>query len=88
MSSGPKVVLPGAVRLSAAALLIFSAGVIASYIPLPGYHPGRLFATLKLAEAGLASLIVAWPLMVRTGSVTAAEKQALYTSLKFSRSNC
>lgn len=86
----PKVVLPGAVRLSAAALLIFAAGVIASYIPLPGYHPGRLFATLKLAEAGLASLIVAWPLMVRTGSVTAAEKQALYTSFfpKFSRSNC
>lgn len=86
----PKVVLPGAVRLSAAALLIFAAGVIASYIPLPGYHAGRLFATLKLAEAGLASLIVAWPLMVRTGSVTAAEKQALYTSFfpKFSRSNC
>jgi O-antigen/teichoic acid export membrane protein len=76
----PKVVLPGTVRLSIAALLIFAAGLMASYIPLPGYQASRFFATLKLAEAGLACLLVAWPLLVRTGSVTAAEKQALYTS--------
>jgi O-antigen/teichoic acid export membrane protein len=84
-----KVVLPGTARLSLAAVLIFAAGVAASYIPLPGYQASRLFATLKLAEAGLACLIVAWPLLVRTGSVTAAEKQALFTSFfpKLSRSN-
>jgi O-antigen/teichoic acid export membrane protein len=75
-----KVVLPGTVRLTVAAVLIFAAGLAASYIPLPGYQDNRLFATLKLVEAGLACLIVAWPLLVRTGSVTAAEKQALYTS--------
>jgi hypothetical protein len=75
-----KVVLPGTARLSLAAVLIFTAGVAASYIPLPGYQDGRLFATLKLVEAGLACAIVAWPLLVRTGSVTAAEKQALFTS--------
>lgn len=75
-----RVVLPGTVRLSLAAVLIFAAGVAASYIPLPGYQGNRLFATLKLMEAGLACLIVAWPLLVRTGSVTAAEKQALFTS--------
>jgi O-antigen/teichoic acid export membrane protein len=84
-----KVVLPGTVRLSVAAVLIFAAGVAASYIPLPGYQASRLFATLKLAEAGLACLIVAWPLLMRTGSVTAAEKQALFTSFfpRLSRSN-
>jgi len=84
-----KVVLPGAVRLFVAAVLIFVAGVAASYIPLPGYQASRLFATLKLAEAGLACLLVAWPLLVRTGSVTDAEKQALYTSFfpKFGRSH-
>jgi O-antigen/teichoic acid export membrane protein len=84
-----KVVLPGTVRLSVAAVLIFAAGVAASYIPLPGYQATRLFATLKLAEAALACIIVAWPLLVRTGSVTAAEKQALFTSFfpKLSRSN-
>ena len=84
-----KVVLPGALRLLVAAVLIFAAGLAASYIPLPGYQTTRMFAILKLAEAGLACLIVAWPLLVRTGSVTAAEKQALFTSFfpKLSRSN-
>ena len=75
-----KVVLPGTLRLSLAGVLIFAAGVAASYIPLPGDQSSRLFATLKLTEAGLACLIVAWPLLIRTGSVTTAEKQALFTS--------
>jgi hypothetical protein len=75
-----KVVLPGTIRLSVAAVLIFAAGVAATYIPLPGYHASRLFATLKLVEASLACLLVAWPLLVQTGSVTAAERQALFTS--------
>jgi O-antigen/teichoic acid export membrane protein len=84
-----KVMLPGTVRLSAAAVLILAAGVGASYIPLPGYQASRFFATLKLVEAGIACLLVAWPLLVRTGSVTTAEKQALFTSFfpKLSRSN-
>jgi hypothetical protein len=84
-----RAVLPGTVRLSVAAALIFTAGVAASYIPLPGYQTGRLFATLKLLEAGVVCLIVAWPLLMQTGSVTAAEKEALITSFfpKVSRSN-
>jgi O-antigen/teichoic acid export membrane protein len=81
-----KAVLPGTVRLTAAAVLIFAAGVAASYIPLPGYHASRLFASFKLAEASLACMLVAWPLLIRTGSVTAAEKRALFTSF-FPRSN-
>jgi O-antigen/teichoic acid export membrane protein len=82
-------VLPGTIRLAVAALLIFVAGVAASYIPLPGPQTSRLFATLRLAEAGLACLIVTWPLLVRTGSLTTAERQALFTSFfpKLSRSN-
>ncbi|MGA9355757.1 MAG: hypothetical protein WBV46_18870, partial [Terriglobales bacterium] len=76
-----KIVLPETVRLLVAAILIFIAGVAASYIPLPGYQANRLFATFKLMEAGLACLIVAWPLLVRTGSVSAAEKQAVYSSI-------
>jgi len=84
-----RVVLPGTARLSVAAAMIFAAGVAASYIPLPGYQPSRLFATLKLAEAGLGCVIVTWPLLVRTGSVTSAERHALFTSFfpKLSRSN-
>jgi O-antigen/teichoic acid export membrane protein len=84
----PSTVLPGAVRLGVAAALIFLVGLVASYIPLPGYQTNRLFAVWKLMEAGLACMIVAWPLLVGTGSVTAAEKRALFTSFfpKLSRS--
>lgn len=85
----PKVVLPGMARLLVAAVLILTAGVAASYIPLPGEQSGRLFATLKLIEASFACLIVTWPLLLTTGSVTASEKQAVFASIfpKLSRSN-
>jgi len=76
-----RVVLPGTARLAIAAILIFAAGVLASYVPLPGYQETRFFATMKLVEAGLACLLVAWPLLLRTGSVTDAEKHALFHSL-------
>lgn len=75
------VVLPGMLRLSLAGGLILAAGVAASHIPIPGYQPSRFFAMLKLIEAGLASMIVAWPLLVRTGSLTTAEKKALLASM-------
>lgn len=84
-----RIVLPGVARLSVAAALILSAGLMAFYIPLPGYEPTRLFAIWRLALTTFACLIVAWPLLVGTGSVTAAEKQALFSSFfkKVSRSN-
>ncbi len=80
-----KVVVPDTVRISIAAVIIFGAGVAASYIPIPGYQATRLFAGLKLAEAGLACLIVAWPLLMHTGAVTADEKRALFASITPSR---
>jgi O-antigen/teichoic acid export membrane protein len=75
-----KVILPGTVRLVAAATLIFIAGFIASHIPVPGYQSSRYFAVAKLLEAASACVVVAWPLLRRTGSVTTAEKQALLNS--------
>jgi O-antigen/teichoic acid export membrane protein len=77
----PTVVLPGMVRLSVAAVLIVAAGLAASYVPLPVAQTGRLFATLKLAESGVACLIVAWPLLIQTGSVTLPERKALFASV-------
>jgi hypothetical protein len=71
--------LPDAARLALAAVLILSVAAIASRIPLPtGDMGGRISATLKLAEICLASLIVAWPLLLRTGSLTAAEGAAVF----------
>jgi O-antigen/teichoic acid export membrane protein len=72
-----RFVLPGMMRLSMAAVLIFAAGTAATHIRLPGIPPGQMSATVKLAQASLACLLVAWPLLSRTGSLTVAEKDAL-----------
>jgi O-antigen/teichoic acid export membrane protein len=75
-----KSLLPDAAKLVIAAILILGAGVIASLIPLPGSVHGRLLATLRLGEACLGCALVAWPVLVRTGSVTGREGRALFSS--------
>jgi len=74
-------VLPGMLRLSLAVILILGAGVAASYIPLISDQASRTYAVVRLLEAGVACLVVTWPVLVWTGSVTASEKQTLITSL-------
>jgi O-antigen/teichoic acid export membrane protein len=73
-----KSLLPDAARLTSAAVLILGFGAIAWYLPLPGDPGGRLAATLKLAEVGLACLLIAWPTLLGTGAVTRAEGRALF----------
>jgi O-antigen/teichoic acid export membrane protein len=82
-----KSLLPNAIKLMTAAILILGAGVIAARIPLPGGLSGRLLATMKLGEACLGCLIVAWPVLVRTGSVTATEGRALFSAFLVKRQN-
>ena len=76
-----KSLLPDTVRLTVAAVLILGVGTIASYVPLPGDLGGRLSATLKLAEIGLACLLVAWPFLLQTGAITSDEGRALFGSI-------
>ena len=75
-----KALLPDTMKLTVAAVVILGAGVLASYVPIPGDHQGRLFATLKLAEIALGCLVVAWPSLWLTGSVTGQEGRALLGS--------
>jgi len=81
-----RALLPDTVRLTAAAGVILGAGILASYLPVPGDTTGRLFAALKLAEISCACLIVAWPVLRRTGAITAAEGHALFGNI-FPKSN-
>jgi hypothetical protein len=74
----PRLLVPDAVRVTGAAVLIFGAGMLASYVPLPGDHAGRAAAALKLGEICVAVLLVAWPALRGTGSVTPADVQALF----------
>lgn len=82
-----KSLLPDAARLTIAAILILGFGALASYIPLPGDLGGRLSATLKLIEIGLACLLVAWPSLIQTGAVTPADGRALFGAFLPRRSN-
>jgi hypothetical protein len=74
----PQHVVPDVIRVTVAAVLIFGVGTLASYVPLPGDPGGRMSAILKLGEICLAGLLVAWPSLRGTGSVTGAERQALF----------
>jgi O-antigen/teichoic acid export membrane protein len=72
--------IPDAMRLITAAVMILGAGALASHIPVPGHAAGRLEAALKLVEIGLGCLLVAWPALALTGSVTGEEGRALFSA--------
>jgi Na+-driven multidrug efflux pump len=81
-----KSLLPDGLRLGAAAALILGAGVLASYLPLPGDSIGQAATTLRLIEVTLACVLVAWPTLRLTRSITAAEGRALFDLFRFRRS--
>lgn len=76
-----KSLLPDALRLIIAAGLILGVGVIASHVPLPVPLTGRLLATLRLAEVAFACLLVAWPVLLGTGSLTTTEARTFLSSI-------
>ncbi len=72
-----KMLISDTLRLLTATTAILGAGFIASRVALPLVSGGRLFATLTLVEITLACLIVAWPFLRLTGSITLDERTAL-----------
>jgi O-antigen/teichoic acid export membrane protein len=72
-----KSLLPDALRLTAAILLVLSAAGAALLLPIPAVSSARLMASLQLVTVSLACLVVAWPALVLTKSVTSGESRAL-----------
>jgi len=75
-----KSLLPDAVRLLAASVLILGAGALVSHLPFPFHVEGRFAATMRIFEICLACLIVGWPSLAWTGSITPAEGRALFSA--------
>jgi len=71
-----KTLLPDAMKLTAATALVLAAGVVAARIPLPAMSSARLLSMMKLGEASLACLLMAWPALLITKSVTGLEWKA------------
>lgn len=74
-----KALIPDAVKLTVAAATVLAFGDIATRIPLPGDMNARWFATLKLGEASLASLLMIWPALLLTKSITVQEGRAIWS---------
>ncbi len=60
-------------KLSLAAAFMVLAGFLALHIPLPTIAAARLYTGIQLAVACAASLLVAWPALAITRSISAAE---------------
>jgi len=82
-----RALLPDAIRIVIAAAVILTAGAAASHIPIPLHVGGRLEATLRLCEICVGCVIVGWPSLASTGSVTAAEGRALFSAFIPQRAN-
>jgi hypothetical protein len=81
-----RMLLSDSIRLTLASIAVLGAGFAASHLPMPAESAGRLFVLLKLVEVSVACVIVAWPALLLTGSISVAEKTALFAAfLKRSR---
>jgi O-antigen/teichoic acid export membrane protein len=80
-----RIVARDAVRVSLASALIIGAGVIAGMVPIPWAMTERLAATVKLGEIAMGCLIVAWPVLVFTRSISTAEKRTVLAMIPHRR---
>jgi O-antigen/teichoic acid export membrane protein len=80
-----KDLIPDVLRMAVSTSVILAAGMLASCVPNPADLGGRLLAGVKLLEISVASLLVAWPSLLYTGSVTASEGRALFHAFLPSR---
>lgn len=76
-----RILARDALRISAATAMIVGAGVVAGMVPIPWSMPERLAATAKLGEIALGCLIVVWPALILTQSISAAEKRTVLDAL-------
>ncbi|GAC1663267.1 MAG: hypothetical protein NVS9B4_17840 [Candidatus Acidiferrum sp.] len=74
-----KMILPDALRISLATLVIVAVGALASRLPLPGLYGtnDRVTAVFRLGVVTLGCLVAALPAFLLTGSITPQEGKTL-----------
>ena len=77
-----KIFARDGLRISGATALIIASGALTGMIPLPWSTPERLAAILKLAEITLGCVIVAWPVLVFTNSISSAERNTVLSAFR------
>ena len=76
-----RILVQDTLRITAATALVVGAGVLAGRIPIPWTVPDRLEALVKLGEIGLGCLIMAWPALLVTSSISSAERRSLLDAM-------
>src|SRR5579872_624474 len=76
-----KVLMEDAFRITAATALVIAAGAAASMIPVPMSLPARMASLIKLGEIGMGCLLMAWPALMVTNSISSAERRSLLDSV-------
>ncbi len=72
-------------RIATAAALIIGTGVMVGMLPIPWNLAERLAATVKLGQIALGCLIVAWPVLIFTKSISSAEKRTVLAMMPHRR---
>jgi len=80
-----RALLPDALRSTAATVVILCAAGTTFLLPIPVLSSARLAAAIQLAAVSFAGLVVAWPALVLTKSITSTEGRALMDALLPSR---
>ena len=80
-----KMLLQDTFRITAATALVVGAGWAASLVPIPWAGPERLASLVKLAEIGVGCLLMAWPALLITNSISTAERRSILDAMTFGR---
>src|SRR6266576_782765 len=72
-----KILMRDAFRIAAATALVIGAGLAAGSIPIQWGVPERITALFRLGQIGVGCLLMAWPALAVTKSISSAEKQSI-----------
>jgi len=79
--SNPKVIAPDTLRLAIATAAVIAGGFVAAMFPIPWTTSARLDATVKLGEIGIVCLLMAWPALLLTGTLSTEERSMFLNTL-------
>ena len=80
-----RILLRDAFRILAATAMVMAAGAAAGLIPIQLGFPERVAALVKLGEIGVGCLLMAWPALVITNSISTAERHSLMDAVMAKR---
>jgi O-antigen/teichoic acid export membrane protein len=76
-----KMLMRDGFRIAAATTLVIGAGAAAGMIPIQWGVPERVTALIRLGQVGLGCLLMAWPALLVTKSVSGAERRTLLDAI-------